>query len=508
MLKTGTGIFQSSRGLTLGMVFFQLLKGCLSIFLVMLSASLFGAGIERDAWVVSWSVQIIIFKLLFGPINETFRAKFIQMKNEQGEEAALHSAASLLFFSIITASLVVFLFSVFNAQIVQIFAPGYSNPEDKMIIGRMFRLLMPTLFLSEMITLFVALINTYKSFYLPEIFSVFSLFINIVLLYFFAGEWGIDTLVIANYLSAGIFVSMLIVHLLRNKIYPKSIRLNITGFLPFLLFSLPLYLTYTAGQINGWSERALVSYLGIGHNAALDYARKFIDMPITMIIAIGSTAMTPILASVWVKEKNSVQFQHEYFTFIRMGLLIISPIVLLFCVCSVPLLELLLLHGKFSSEWIEPTARTLFWFGLGLFGVVFYVISGQSLLVQKKSLLYAVAGVCAQLLPVGINYFFYNRYGLPVFGLSWCIAQYGCGIAMFLMSKAYIRNEVFDFLKLILILFTSLLSAALCFTYLPHLSNLCTILVVSLFYCVVLFCGLLLIKNRELSALKKILLRK
>ena len=496
----------SARGLTLGMVLFQLLKGCLSIILVMLSASLFGADIHRDAWVIAWSIQILFFKFLFGPINETFRSKFIHLKEENGEQYALSAGYSLLLFCLIICLAVVSAFFVFDNQIIRFFAPGYSQNADRVIIIKMTLSLIPTLFLSQIITLFTALLNSFRSFYLPELFGVISLFINIVLLYFFASEWGIYTLVIANYLSLSILAFLLIFYLRRHQIYPSFFRFSLKMLAPFVLFSLPLYLSYTAGQLNSWSERVIVSFLKVGHSSALDYARKFIDLPITIIIAIGTTTMTPLLATIWTKEKNSVYFRANFLNFLRMALLIIAPIVVLLGVCSTEIIELLLLRGKFSAEWVAPTAHTLSWFGFGLFGVVFYSLSGQALLIQKKSMIYALIGVGVQLLPILFNYLWLQRFGLAIFGISWCIAQYVCGIAMFGFSKAYSKNELRSLLTISVIIAISFIVIVLFKSYLVGQSNIVIISLVGFVYIIIVLLLLMLFKQDEYKQLKKIFL--
>lgn len=450
--KDNFATLSTSRRISLGVVILQLLKGCLSIALVMLTAKLFGTSIYRDAWVIAWSVQIIVFKLLFGPINEIFRSKFAIIKQQNGEEKALQSVFSLSILLALICLLVIFLFYLFEPNLVTWFAPGYTNVADTVIIQQMILYLIPTLFFSELVSIFVSLLNSYKSFFLPEVFGLFSITFNIVLLLLAGKHFGIYTLVIANYCSIIIFVLSLVYHLLKRGVYPRIWKISLSSASPFLLFGLPLYLTYFAGQLNAWVERIFVSYLSLGATSSLDYARKYIDMPITIIISIGVTVMTPMLASIWTKEGKSIEFKKNYFTYLRLALIVISPIVFLLTICSSDIVLLLLNRGSFDEQWLEPTAQTLRWFGFGLFGVVFYVISGQTLLVQGRSMLYGIIGVCSQLLPIVINMAFYKASGISIFGFSWCFAQVASGIAMFLILKNNDRKLLFSFLILVCIL--------------------------------------------------------
>ncbi|MES2478209.1 MAG: lipid II flippase MurJ [Bacteroidota bacterium] len=504
MLQLKHKLLQSARGITIGMVFMQLLKGCFSIALVMLTASLFGTGIDRDAWVIGWSVQVIVFKFLFGPINEIFRSRFIHLKEEKGEAEALQSAYSLLAFLFGISLLLIVLFFVFRSALVPFFAPGYQNQEEIQVIEQMILFLIPTLILSELITLFTALLNSYQSFYLPEIFGSFSVLFNIILLLVVGKIWGIQTLVFANYLSSIVLLLLLVRFLIKKGILIREFKFSFQLILPYLVFSLPLYFSYTAGQLNAWVERVLVSYLPVGHTSALDYARKFIDMPVTIIITVGSIVMTPMLTAIWVKEKDSLHYQHNFFLFLRLGLLIISPIVLLFSAGSNDIVELLLHRGNFSADMVQPTADTLSWFGLGLYGVVFYSISGQALLVQKKSGLYAFIGIFCQLIPIVINYYYYRQYGLEVFGMSWCIAQYICGLCMFLSVRSFHQPAILSLLLLLFILIANLIGAYYLLSFLEELSPIIRLGLIGVSSLVIVLVLMKLFGLDEFDALKKL----
>lgn len=507
MSKLKNKLFHSARGITIGMVLMQSLKGCFSIALVMTTASLFGAGIERDSWVIGWSVQVIVFKLLFGPVNEVFRSRFIHLKEEIGEAGALKSVYSLLFILLFISIALISLFIYFRSSLVHIFAPGYNSISDRLIIEEMILLLIPTLILSELITLFVALLNSYQSFYLPEIFGVFSVLFNIVLLLLLGPYWGIHTLVWANYISSILLFSMLIYFLYKRRIYPALSSFSFRSATPYLLFSIPLYFSYGFGQLNAWVERVLVSFLAVGHTSALDYARKFIDWPITIIITVGSTVMAPMLAAIWVKEKKSVHFQNQFFQFLRLGLLIISPIVLVFSVGSFELVELLLHRGNFEEEWIRPTAETLGWFGFGLYGLVFYSVSGQALLIQKKAFQYALIGILAQIIPIIINFFFYKNYGLEVFGMSWCIAQYVAGLIMFLSVQSFHRQFIYQLLLLLLLLIINLIAAFTLIHLMPGFSPLIKLSALGIFSLIFIIALLKLFRLDEFNSIKNLFLR-
>lgn len=500
--------FDTPRGLSLGMATLQLFKGCASIILVMIAANMFGAGIDRDSWVIGWSVQILVFKLIFGPINEVFRAQFLEIKEKFGTASASNSALVLLLAMSIFGIIICLTFYFNQSILLQIFAPGYKSEASNSLVIKMIIALIPTIILSELVVIGVAILNSFKSFYLPEFFGLFSILLNIIFLFFLGKHIGILSLVYANYLSLVLFVITLCVLLFRKGFFISKIYLKIKLIRPYFILALPVYVTYFFSQGNAWLEKYLVSYLGVGNTSALDYARKFIDMPITIVISIGATVMTPLLASYWLSNKNDNNFQYNFLLYIRMGLIILSPIILLYTLCATELVELLLHRGTFDATWVKPTANTLVWFGIGLIGVVFYSLSSQVLLLQKKAKLYASIAIVSQLIPVCINYIFYEQVGLTIFGMSWCITQCVSGFILFAFTGTHNRQYLMDLAKLFLVLICAFF---ICYIVLYIFNEVTTVLklsLISLTYLAILTVFFQIFKFEEHTALKKMFLKK
>ena len=276
------------------------------------------------------------------------------------------------------------------------------------------------------------------------------------------------------------------------------------GCLSIGLVMLTALILGTSIQRDAWAERFLVSFLSVGGTSSLDYARKFIDMPITIIMSIGATVMTPILATIWAKEGKGLEFARNYFIYLRLAFIVISPIVFLFSICSTDIILLLLNRGNFEAQWLIPTAQTLKWFGIGLYGVVFYVISGQSLLVQGRSIVYASIGVGAQILPIIVNVLLYKKFGLSIFGFSWCIAQIICGFSLLFLLKIKEKKLFIYFLFLVCVLLFNMLLGYMflqMFHFLPLIWKVVSALI---FYFICVFVFFAFFKFEEFQTFKKV----
>ena len=91
----------SLKNTSIYLLIFRFVKIALSIFILTLSAKYFGVSVNMDIWIIVTAVISTINLSLWGPINETFRAKFVFMKEQEGEKSALLKTGSLLVFILV-----------------------------------------------------------------------------------------------------------------------------------------------------------------------------------------------------------------------------------------------------------------------------------------------------------------------------------------------------------------------------------------------------------------------
>lgn len=445
----------SPRIITILFSLLQLLKAALSLLLVWVSANVFGAGIDREAWVIGWGAQMWLFKLLFTPVNESFRARFLQLREGEGEQTALRSFGGLLLVLSVLTILLLILLLGFSGCFMDFIAPGYKGQSGAESIRLMTLCLLPMLLLSEWSYLFTALLQCYRSFYLPELFSLFTIVLNLLLLWFFGSSLGIYAFALANYLSLFVLL-LLLVFQCRRKGLLQFRFIHTNTVLRFFGYAAPLYAAAVAMQFNVWAERRMLSYLPMGSNAAIDYARKFVDAPVIFIAALSTAVIAPLLGSVAGKEGGSA-FRRECFLFLRTCLLVLTPAVML-CVCNAAeLVQTFLLHGSFDPVWEPSLVASLRWFGLGLPGTVVGMIVGQVMIVKQRVHSYAVVMVIAQLLPVIVNYMFFRSWGIPVFAGSWAVCQLLASLLLLYLADLWQTDALRKLLGLILLCTLSIL---------------------------------------------------
>ncbi len=414
----------------------------------MLSAKYFGASLERDAWVLGGSVVLMFTQLFFGPINETFRAKFVHIREEQGDRRLADSHSSLMG-GIVLVSLIIILSGEFFPDVIcSVFAPGFTESQ-KNVFSIMLRWLLPSLLINEITIIWIAVLNAYDSYYIPDIYSFVSGGINVVCVILLTGYIGIYSLIASSYISTIILLIILL-----RKIHRRNHSLLLLSLprwekvKPFIFISLPFYLTFVFGQIHLTIEKMLCTYIGEGSVSILDYARKFIDMPRSVIFGVVSTVLTPLLANLY-SNKREDEFFDETTRFIRMIYLGVFPLVILFTVCPREMVELLLFRGQFMKEYIDVTAETLFWFGFGIIGIVFINVAGQAQIAKKQSFRFAVIASLIAIVSAVLNLLFFESLKIIIFPITWGGTLFLGGMYMYLSGKERRREKYVTVLKLL-----------------------------------------------------------
>ena len=455
----------STRRITFGLSIIQLFKAFLSFFTVIISASYFGTSLGRDVWLLSLSVSLIIGSVIFGPIFEIFRTKFVMIKEREGDLAAQIAAGSLLSYILIISFFLIICVEVFPTAVGHVFAPAYSDLQQN-ALGIMLRLIMPTLVFSLLVTILSAILNVYNVFYVTEAMAIFSSLLNVVIVIAFAPAYGIYSLVLSNYLSNIVLIAVLVYMLKKNRI-PILHHLNFQTkhLFEFVKFALPFYFNYFVAQVLLAVEKIITTFLGIGSLSVLDYARKFVSIPISVIQSTVNVVLTATLTKIYLNEGEKGLIS-ELNRFIDMVLLVALPLITIFIICSEDIVRIFLLHGAFDPKFIEPTSSALSWFGFGIISIIFYSPVSQALVAQGKTKTYAFISGGLGFFVLAINLLLFKRFGIQILAFSWSLGHFVAGVVMFFcLSSVELKLLLEEFGKKILLFATTIIFSELVYCF-------------------------------------------
>lgn len=412
-----------------------LLKGfrlSISLFNLYLSAKYFGVSIERDIWLLAINVFLLLDMTLWGPINETFRAKFIFLREEQGEAVALAKTRSLLLLTNGITMLIVAMVLWKPELISSIIAPSYKG-EQLLMLFFMIRIMAPSFLFNQVVQLLTSILNAYHSIYIPEVVGLISGLINLILLILLAPHVGILSLVYAYYVGLLLLLAVLIIQIrLKNiKLFTKLTAVKFADSNTFILFALPFFLPYFIGQAATVVEKSISSSLGIGVVSTIDYARKFSDITINILMSVLITVFVPLLSSHFIK-KNKLAFVSDLRQIYQLGFLLITFIVTILTVCPFAVISLIYSSGNISPSSLQQISKLTMLYSWSMFGAFLYYVSGVGLMSSKKEKYFATYGSLAQIILIIINLSLYQKLGVYVFPIALLVSHLLAAFFMFL----------------------------------------------------------------------------
>lgn len=382
------------------------------------SAKYFGVSLQRDVWLLALNAIVILDIAIWAPLNDTFRAKFLFIKAEKGEEKALQQTRSLLLFINLITFLLVAVIMLFPGSIGKLLAPAYGDIEQAEL-RFMIRVVAPSFLLNQITKILTSILNTYNSFIIPEITGFITQVFTLVVILTLAPSMGIISLAISYYVGLILLLIMLLVQLNKReiKLFRGVSKITLKQALPFFTFSLPFFLPHFSSQINVIVEKSLATSTAAGAVSILDYARKFSDIPLDVLIGVLISLLVPVLTL-----KFSTGLMKDFFEAFKkiyqFGFLILALIIGLFTSSSGAIVDFLYKKGNISAQSLSRISELTIGYSWAAFGIFLYHIYGLSLLSSGRGKLFAIYGSMAQLVMIGTNFYFFKDYNLYIFPFS------------------------------------------------------------------------------------------
>lgn len=447
----------------------RVIRLSISLVTLPLTAFFFGIGFERDAWILSLTLITTIGLSLWGPLDETFRTKFIFLKETEGDNKALSRTASLVAFSVIVSIIVIGLIIIFIQPITDMLDFSGSSVK-RSLMSNLIVFLLPTILINQIISIGTSVLNSYEIFYIPELIGTVTSFINLILIFLLTPLIGIYSLLISQYISIFLLLFAIIFHLKKlsffvfkiPKIYWKDVRI-------FLIFSIPFYLPYIAGQINLFIEKWIASSIGEGKVSLLDYSRQFSVILQIVVSSVLTTVMVPLLAKNFAKNEFS-KFSKIIKENIQIIFVILCLTLPIFIGSSDTFTNFFFKNGKLSSFNLDEISKLIRYYGISFIAITLYVFFGLILITSNKSKIYALFGVLAQIVVLSLNIVFIKNLGVYIFPISLGVGHFIVAIIFTFILKINNKKEcLLEIVKYIVLI--SLLSCILYFSNQIKFSN-------------------------------------
>ncbi len=401
----------------------KFIKIPLSILLLSLTAKYFGVSLAREVWLLAYTTMLAIDTAFWGPINESFRAKFIFIKVTDGENVAIKYTQSLLFYIFVASTFLMFFIFTFPEFTAYIIAPKYRSETLNLLI-KMLVFASPILILNQAILIGNSILNAYEVFFVPEISGFINILINIILLIFLTPFYGVYALLISYFISVivNLFFILYYLNITKIPLFKLDWNFQFYGFKMYFIFALPFFFPYLLGQANAIIEKSLATTIGVGTVSTMDYANRLPTMMYAVVISIISTILLPVLAESYIR-KDSNKFIQNFQNIYQLGLLLLGFVVVFIIGAAKPIMYLLYQSKNISIADLNAIVLLSKFYSISLIGVLLYTIFGMSMMAAGKNKLFAFLAIVTQLIVVVLNVVFVSKLSVFIFPISSIIAH-------------------------------------------------------------------------------------
>ena len=336
----------------------------------MIQAFFLGTSHSMDAWYIAFVIPNLLRRLFGeGAMTAAFVPVFTQLKKEKTKDEIWKFANC--FFYDLTMLMVIFTLTgiAFAPLLVKIIAPGYGEIPGKWELTIVLtRIMFPYMFLISLAALAMAILNSYRKFFIPAFTPVlFNLsIITAAVLFARRAEEPAYVFAVGVVIGGALQLAIQIPSLwkqgmrfkfgmsFRHPAVRKVARLMVPG-----IFGVGVI------QINFMLSRMIASFLEEGSVSSLVYGTRVQELALGVFSIAFSIALLPTFSEQAARDdlmsmKNTLSFSMRMVNFITFPALV--GLVLL----NRPIIQVLFERGKFTPESTVMTASCLLFLAFGL----------------------------------------------------------------------------------------------------------------------------------------------
>jgi len=338
-------------------------------------ASLFGAGLAYDAFVVAFRIPNLLRDLFAeGALSSAFVAVFTDYDSTRGEQETWRLANNVLAGIVVVLSCITLAGMLLAGPLVTLIAPDFAAVPGKAELTRWLTIIMfPFLIFVSMAAVVMGILNSKGKFFIPSLASSFFNLGSIV------GGVGL-ALTLPRFgqpAIVGMAIGTLVGGFLQLACQVPALRRTGFRLQPVLDWSdpglrrvfflmLPAIIGLGATQINIFVNTNFAASCAEGSVSWLNYAFRLVQFPIGMFGVAVSIATMPVISR--CAALNDLQGVREtYVSALTMAFCLSVPSTVgLYCLAE-PLVKVIFEHGRFSAADTVRTAEALQFYVLGLF---------------------------------------------------------------------------------------------------------------------------------------------
>ncbi len=337
-------------------------------------ASLFGASLEYDAYVVAFRIPNFL-RRIFG--EGGFSQAFVPVLSEYKETRSKEEIQDLLDQTSATLGLSLLVTTIIGVLIapllISIFAIGWFLGDEygKMeLASQMLRITFPYLLFISLTAFAGGILNTYRQFAVPAFTPVLLNISLIICAIWLAPQFPDERRIVA--LAWGVLIAGIVQlffqfpFLQRLGLFPKpGFKRDPEGTRRIIKLLIPVFFAISITQINLLVDTLIASFLTTGSISWLYYSDRLVEFPLGAFGIAIATVILPSLSSQHAKESID-DYNHILDWALRLLCLIIFPAAVGLVLLVQPILTTIFQNGEFTAFDVQMSGFSLAAYALGL----------------------------------------------------------------------------------------------------------------------------------------------
>lgn len=317
-------------------------------------AYFYGANLTTDAYTIAIQVPVTLFSLISTAISTVVIPCYSkELYNKNRESASRYASNLMTAISLFTIVLIV-LGEFFATLVISLFAPGM-DASTKLLAVSLFRIVLPTILLTELMNINTGIMNVHKSFVLPSLTSNILNITFVTVIALFASKWGIYAAIVGNIVGTCFEFGYSVALRRRFVKYLPTLNFHDASMIQSFKMSLPVFVGIGAAEINKVVDRIVASFFKAGSISMLNYASKLSSAISSLLIHSITTVIYPEFAK--CSANKDEEGMADIFSFsLSLFLVIIIPIIAGGTCLSNEIIKIVFGRGAFTMDAVNKTA--------------------------------------------------------------------------------------------------------------------------------------------------------
>ena len=424
---------------TLAIIIFSLIGKVFGFFRESLTANVFGAGTEMDAFSLAQAATATIAAFVTQAIATTYIPSVQKAELDYGKNQKNYFTNNLLSIASLVSFVLIILGIIFPRQIAYLTA-SQADKETYDIVVKLIQVGMPVVLFSSWVGVMEGYLQHGGKFAAAGAIAIPLNLTYIIYLALFSRHVGIIGLTISSVLGILAEFLFLLPHAMKIGYKPKFVLDFKDEYVKeAITLAIPVFVSVSINDINTLVNRSLASGMGRGAASILYYANKMN----TMIIGIFITAITATIFPVLTRtlgQGNMRDGKKVMNASIKSVLFLTVPATVGLIVLARPIIEIAFVRGAFTPENGIAATSTLRFYSLSLISISLINVLNRIYYSVDDTKTPFYVGVVNVAINVGLNLLVARHFGTNGLAASVSIATMIAVFISFILLKKKIEN--------------------------------------------------------------------